>query len=65
MNPLITYNAQGVEVKTGDVVHLRGMRMFFTGVGLDGRLGFTTMDERKLFVTITPDTINWTTEEDK
>ena len=63
MNPIVTYNAQGVEVKTGDVVRLRGRNMIFTGVGLDGRLGFKTTDDRRLFVAMTPDIINWTTEE--
>jgi hypothetical protein len=37
--------------------------MIFTGVGLDGRLGFVSTDERKLFVAVEPNTINWTTEE--
>ena len=64
MKPLITYNALGVEVKTGDVVRLRGINVIFTGVGLDGRLGFTTTDDRRLFIAITPDQINWTTEEE-
>ena len=63
MNPIVTYNAQGVEVKTGDVVRLRGRNMIFLGVGLDGRLGFKTTDDRRLFVAMTPDIINWTTEE--
>ena len=63
MNPIVTYNTQGIEVRTGDVVRLRGRNMIFTGVGLDGRLGFVTTDDRRVFVAMTPDTINWTTEE--
>lgn len=63
MNPIITYDGLGREVRTGDVVRLRGRNMIFTGVGLDGRLGFVSTDERKLFVAVEPNTINWTTEE--
>ena len=63
MKPIVTYNTQGMEVRTGDVVRLRGRNMIFTGVGLDGRLGFVTTDDRRVFVAMTPDTINWTTEE--
>ena len=65
MNPIVTYNTQGMEVRTGDVVRLRGRNMIFTGVGLDGRLGFVTTDDRRVFVAVTPDTIDWTTEETK
>ena len=69
MNPLITYNAQGIEVKTGDVVRLQNYRLnrnlIYLGVGLDGRFNFVSADERKLFVALSPDRLNWTTEEDK
>ena len=65
MNPIVTYNTQGMEVRTGDVVRLRGRNMIFTGVGLDGRLGFVTTDDRRMFVAVAPETINWTNEETK
>ena len=69
MNPLITYNAQGIEVKTGDVVRLQNYRLnrnlIYLGVGLDGRFNFVSADERKLFVALGPDRLNWTTEEAK
>ncbi len=65
MNPIVTYDGSGREVKTGDVVRLRGRNMIILAVGLDGRPGFKTTDDRRLFVAMTPDTINWTTEEVK
>ena len=67
MKPLITYNALGLEVKPGDIVSLANYRMksnlVYIGVGLDGRFNFVTTDERKLFVALSPDRLNWTTEE--
>lgn len=67
MKPLTTYNAQGLEVKPGDIVSLTNYRMksnlVYLGVGLDGRFNFVTTDERKLFVALSPDRLNWTTEE--
>ena len=67
MKPLTTYNAQGLEVKPGDIVSLANYRMksnlVYLGVGLDGRFNFVTTDERKLFVALSPDRLNWTTEE--
>lgn len=67
MKPLTTYNAQGLEIKPGDIVRLANYRMksnlVYLGVGLDGRFNFVTTDERKLFVALSPDRLNWTTEE--
>jgi len=67
LKPLTTYNAQGLEVKPGDIVSLANYRMksnlVYLGVGLDGRFNFVTTDERKLFVALSPDRLNWTTEE--
>ena len=69
MNPIVTYDGAGREVKTGDVVRLQNYRLhrnlIYLGVGFDGRFNFVSADERKLFVALSPDRLNWTTEEAK